>query len=232
MTTPSQPVFYDSPDKAIVDNGLIGQTIEFVWRTLLPWRNDPERPLQEGEEELNGQLHDYLSIRAKEELPMVYFRHEQRQGIRRRIDIAVKPVKTVMINGDRYIPYQPILLIEGKRLPAPSNDRKREYVTGEDGDITGGIQRFKLGKHGKAHDIAIIVGYVQEKSPQDWHPIVNGWILELAESHPNDWKTGEVLANAQGCPSMKRIRSVSEHHRISGCKSDTIQLHHFWIQMN
>lgn len=230
--SPQQSSFSGLPNKAIVCDTLIDQTIVFIWDSLLPWRDDSDRPAADGEEELNGQLHDYLSSRAKELMPMIYFRHEQRQEGQRRVDIAAKPINTVIIQSNRYTPYQPILVIEGKRLPAPAKNREREYVSGENGQISGGIQRFKTGAHGKEHDNAIIVGYVQEKLPKDWHLIVNGWISELAKIQPDSWSENEKLSKIQCFDSGQRAKSSSEHSRVNGCKSNIIGLHHFWIQMN
>jgi len=113
-----------------VQISLIEQTIEFVWGCLIPWRNDPDRPFAEGEEELNAQFHNFLQSRACEIFPMVLFQHEQRQEGRRRVDLSVKPIKKVVIEGVTYTKYHPIFVIEGKRLPPPSKTREREYVSG------------------------------------------------------------------------------------------------------
>jgi hypothetical protein len=219
------------PSADTVCDSLIDQTIDFIRDSLLPWKNDSNRLPIEAEEELNGQLHDFLSSRAAEKFPMVFFRHEQRQTGLRRIDLAAKPIKPVVIHGIRFTPYQSVVVIEGKRLPAPEKAREREYVTGENGKISGGIQRFKLGEHGAEHDTAIIVGYVQKNSPQDWHPAINGWISELARSHPEKWSANEKLAPLQSDDFGALAKSVSNHPRVNGCKTPRIRIHHFWIQM-
>jgi len=228
-----QSTFSGTLDKAIVCDRIVEKTLTFLWDSLLPWHNDPLREQAEAEEKLNGDLSDFLNDRARvEKFDMVKFRHEEQQGTRRRVDMAAKPVGSMIIRGKLFNRYEPFLVIEGKRLPPPSKSREREYVTGENGAMSGGIQRFKFGKHGGNHDVAVIVGYVQEKSPHDWHPIVNGWILALTEKQPDDWKKDETLSDFQSCPSQKRIKSISIHHRKGECKSNSIQLHHFWIQMN
>lgn len=215
--------------KTAICNSLIDQTIEFIWSSLLPWKNDPECPVAEAEEDLNGQFHDFLSSRAQEEFPMVYFRHEQRQEGRRKVDLSAKPVQSVTIQGVSYSKYQPIIVIEGKRLPAPTKSREREYVTGGE-SVSGGIQRFKLGVHGKEHDTVIILGYVQKRPLQDWYDCINVWISELAETHPGDWDVIESLSEFQSSDSDVRAKSVSVHPRTIGCKSKTIRILHFWIQ--
>lgn len=214
--------------KTAICNSLIDQTIDFIWSSLLPWKNDPDRPFAEAEEVLNGQFHDFLQSRANEEFPMVYFRHEQRQEGRRKVDLSAKPVQSVTIQGLTYSKYQPIIVIEGKRLPAPTKSREREYVTGGE-SVSGGIQRFKLGVHGKEHQTVIILGYVQNESLQDWYDCINAWISELAGTHSSDWSVTETLSEFQSLNSNARARSVSVHSRAIG-SSKAIRIIHFWIQ--
>mgnify|MGYP005847216325 CR=1 FL=1 len=215
--------------KTAVDNTLVERTIQFVWDSLTPWRNDPERVHVDGEEELNAQLHNFLEVRSRQQFPMVFFQHEQRQADRRRVDLAAKPVSPVIIKGVSYNKYLPILVIEGKRLPPPSKDREREYVTGGE-KLSGGIQRFKLGLHGKAHDAAIIVGYVQKQDIRQWHSQVNDWIAELAKSDPEEWSADETLTEFSTEDQSTRSRSVSKHPRSISHARSPIRLFHFWIQ--
>jgi hypothetical protein len=225
-----QSTFSGMLDKSSVSGSLIEGTIDFIWDALLPWRNDPNRLIVEDENKLNEQLHDFLSARSDKDFPMVFFHHEQQQTGKRRVDIAVKPKNSVTIYGTQYTCYQPIIVIECKRLPAPSQNREREYVTGEREKISGGIQRFKLGEHGREHNIAIIVGYVQKKSLHDWFLIINGWIDALANTNSDLWSNEEKLTEFHS-DSNKRAKSISIHSRRKECKSNTIQLFHFWIQM-
>ena len=230
MSRQNQPLGHPSSD--IECDNLIDQTIDFIRDSLYPWENDPDRQPVQAEEMLNGKLADFLSSRAAQLFPMVFFRHEQEQEKQRRVDLAAKPTQPVVIHGVRHSIYQPVILIECKRLPAPSKDREREYVTGEEHKISGGIQRFKLGVHGAEHDTAIIVGYVQKKSPQEWHPVINDWISQLAISHPEMWTPSEKLSPFQSKESGFWVESVSDHPRSGKCKSSKIRIHHFWIQMH
>jgi len=212
-----------------VPESLIGQTIQFVWDCLIPWRNDPERPSSAAEEDLNAQFHNFLQSRACEVFPMVLFQLEQRQEGRRRVDLSAKPVQATTIEGVTYTKYNPFLVIEGKRLPAPSNDREREYVTGGV-NLSGGIQRFKLGLHGKDHDIAIILGYLQQGTPREWHARINAWISELANSQPEEWSTKELLSELEPPDAAVRSRCHSIHPRSATCNRSDIRILHFWIQ--
>lgn len=209
---------------------LIEQTIEFVWGCLIPWRNDPDRSFADGEEELNAQFHNFLQSCANETFPMVFFQHEQRQEGRRRVDLSAKPVKKIVIEGVTYTKYQPILVIEGKRLPAPSRNREREYISGEE-QRSGGIQRFKLGLHGKEHTTVIILGYLQQGGFEEWHSRINEWISELANNQPSDWANQETLAAFSHHDKEQKARTSSLHPRIEGCKTPVIQIFHFWVQL-
>lgn len=209
---------------------LIEQTIEFVWGCLIPWRDDPDRPFAESEEELNAQFHNFLQSRACEVFPMVLFQHEQRQEGRRRVDLSVKPIKKVVIEGVTYTKYHPILVIEGKRLPPPSKTREREYVSGGK-ELSGGIQRFKLGLHGRELPTAIILGYLQQGTLQEWHFRINGWISDLARDQSDDWANHEILAELSLQREGQKARTSSVHPRIKGCATPEIQILHFWVQL-
>lgn len=228
MRKPSKTIGRLAP--SAVQASLIEQTIEFVWKCLTPWRNDPDRPFAEGEEELNAQFHNFLQSCANETFPMVLFQHEQRQEGRRRVDLSAKPATKIIIEGVTYTKYQPILVIEGKRLPAPSKIREREYVSGGQ-NLSGGIQRFKLGLHGKEHATVIILGYLQQGELQEWHSCINEWISDLASNAPSDWGNHELLAAFSHHCKGQKARTSSVHPRLKECKTPEIQILHFWIQM-
>ncbi len=212
---------------ALPDN-LIGQTVEFIWECLTPWRDDPERIRVEAEEDLNAQFHNYIQAQATSRFPMVMFQPEQRQEGRRRVDISVKPTEVTEIEGYGYTKYDPFIVIEGKRLPAPSKSREREYVTGVD-KISGGIQRFKEGLHGKEHDLAIILGYLQDGEAASWCSKINLWIDDLSKSDAKKWSNNEALIDFQD--SSPQYRMTSTHSRIGSCRSGSIKLLHFWVKL-
>lgn len=224
-----RPNFMGRLAKTAVDDTLVDRTIGFIWDSLLPWRDDPEREYVEAEEELNAQFQNFIQVRAGALFPMVHFQHEQRQAERRRVDIAAKPTKATTINGITFTKYQPFLVIEGKRLPAPSKDREQEYVTGGT-KRSGGIQRFKLGLHGKEHTTAIILGYVQKQNARHWHSQVNDWIGDLAKSEPQQWAAEEILTAFATSDKGSRARAVSDHARSKAQPIAHIRLFHFWIQ--
>src|SRR4051794_24713290 len=114
----------------LVPNTLVDETLAFVRRELSGWRDDPERPEETAEEKLNLQLCKYLNVRARHDFPMAHFNHEEPQGPFRRIDLSVTPESIIVAGTRAYTKYEPYLVMEGKRLPAPTKSRQQEYVTG------------------------------------------------------------------------------------------------------
>ena len=209
------------------------QTIAFVYGQLTGWRDDPDRPVEEAEDKLNLQLCKFLGVQANKEFPMIRFDHEEPQVGRRRVDMSASPAKSIFFEAKLYTIYDPVLVLEGKRLPTPSSSREKEYVTGPTPKkISGGIQRFKLSLHGAKLNLVAIIGYVQGHSVCHWHKKINGWISELVDNPIGDgciWAANETL-NPLAEDKTKAIASYrSTHSRTLG---DKIELHHLWITMN
>jgi hypothetical protein len=220
-------------NKASVQDNIVDRTLEFISTNLPPWRDDPDRSIETAEEELNAQLSNFLQAKATHEFPMVQFQHEQRQTGRRRVDLSAKPTCPLIICGTYYSIYKPFLVIEGKRLPAPDKLREREYLTG--GDFkSGGIQRFKLGLHGKDHDKVVMIGYVQSGRFSEWEKQLNEWIVALAdskESGSEKWGKDEILSGLIENRRSKICRMRSVHARRIGILSSTVEIVHLWITM-
>lgn len=227
MAEPTPSLGHLGPN--VIQTSLIEKTIEFIWECLIPWRDDPDRQAKEGEEELNAQFHNFLQSQASDKFSMVLFQHEQRQTGQRRVDLSAKPIDRAVIKGVTYTKYDPILVIEGKRLPTPSKPREREYVTGGE-KRSGGIQRFKLGLHGGRHETAIIIGYLQRGSANEWHSRINAWITELSMQEQEDWSEEECLASSVVDVEGKS-RSESVHPRDKTCITAGIRILHFWIDL-
>lgn len=207
--------------------------INFVYQQLPFWRDNTNRPVEQSEDKLNLQLCKFLDSCAREDFPMVRFDHEEYQTDQRQVDLSASPVESMRLGAKLYTIYDPILVLESKRLPAPPSNREKEYVTGSTPQkISGGIQRFKLGLHGKEHDFVAMIGYVQDRSACHWHGKINGWILELVNNPIGDgciWTANETL-NPLEEDKTKGIASYrSNHSRTIG---DKIEIHHLWITMN
>ena len=191
----------------------------------------------ESEHNLNPQLEKYLNVQARhEEFSMVYFHNEEPQAVSRRADISVTIDESVPINARYYTKYELVLVMECKRLPADRADREREYVTGRKGEKkSGGIQRFKLGLHGAAMDIAVMIGFIQKDMMRHWQEKINEWIRELINEPTGDgcvWGADKLLTRLEENISKGIARYHSAHKRTGDEEKNEIVLHHLWIKMN
>jgi len=116
-----------------------------------------------------------------------------------------------------------VFTIEAKILPIPINNSSQsreefEYVSGKG----GGIERFKMGKHGvDNHDTYIpengMIAFVKEDDFEIWREKINDWIKDAG------WAESEKL---QAVHSNAVYRLVSIHPRIN---NSMVKLHHFWV---
>lgn len=121
---------------------------------------------------------------------------------------------------------EPLFVVESKRLPSPSDlNREKEYVIGKtnSGNPNGGIERFKLGKHGIGLNECGLIAFIEQKTNSFWFNEVNTWILQLAESDVT-WNKDEVLRLDE--EYKKEDYFISTVHRTT----DKMKLHHFWIK--
>jgi hypothetical protein len=165
---------------------------------------------------------------------MIRFDHEENQPARRSVDLSASPVETTTIGARLHTIYDPFLAFECKRLPAPSKDREREYVTGGIRQKSGGIQRFKLGVHAPDLDLAVMIGYVQEGSMDHWHHQINEWITDLSGETITDycaWNESERLQPLEENAREGVASCRSVHNRTGGVSSDELTIHHLWVAM-
>ena len=213
---------------------LVSKTIDFVQDQLPFWRDDPNRPDEQSENKLNLHLCKFLDVKARNEFPSIRFDREEYQFGRRSVDISASPITEITIGASLYTIYDPVIIFECKRLPAPSLDREKEYVTGGIKHTKGGIQRFKLGLHGAEHDIAAMIGYLQKGSPNYWHDKINKWIIELSSGITKDacaWGKSEMLEKLEEDSLMGIANCQSTHNRTGSAKSNKILIRHLWIKM-
>ena len=209
------------------------EAINFIRSQLPCWRDDLNRPTEDLENQLTLQLCKFLNSQAKTYFPMIHFAHEEYQPHGRSVDIGVSPSKTQIIEGKQYTIYDPIILIECKRLPAPTSDREKEYVTGGS-KKSGGIQRFKLGLHGKKFSLAAMIGYVQKKHAYYWFQEINKWILSLSQITAKDhcaWTCSEQLNLVKNDILRGLIHCLSIHRRKMDSMSNDIEIQHLFIDM-
>lgn len=213
------------------ENTLALKTVSFVRRQLPAWRDDPDRPSEQAENKLNLQLCKFLDAHARNDFPMIRFDHEEYQSDRRSVDLSASSV----IGASLHTIYDPVLVLECKRLPAPPPlKREKEYVTGGE-QITGGIQRFKLGLHGAGMGIVAMIGYIQEQSPRQWHAKINSWISDLANDKSKDagvWSSGEILGPIKEDYKNGIADCRSAHSRGRKTSREQFVIYHLWIKMN
>lgn len=219
-------------DDVLPHNLSLEAIVSFVRKQLPLWVTDPDTPRNVAENYLNESLCGFLDIKSRCDLPLCHFMHEASQRGRRKVDVAAKPVRHILVEGYLYTKNDPVFAIEGKLLPPPpGKKREREYLNGLDGEITGGVQRFKLGEHGGKLDEAAIVGYVLNKSFHYWLETINSWIDELILSDQYlEWREYEKLGSFR--EDLHTAYLTSEHSRdAEKCKSKSILLHHFWVNL-
>jgi len=110
-----------------------------------------------------------------------------------------------------------LFLIEAKRLPPTS---PRDYVR-------TGIGRFKREEHGKEHEEAVLLGYIQANDFAYWQAKVNSWIGELIGS-PDEkpsWAAQDRLCTHE----LTAVGLYTSTH--SRMTARPIRLHHIWIRL-
>lgn len=213
-------------------NALVARTLAFIRSELPRWRDRADRREESAEERLNAQLCKHLDALARHKLPSVQFHHEEKQESNHRVDVSAGLVEGGFIGTTYHSIDDPFIVIEGKRLPTPGGRaREREYVTGGS-SRTGGIQRFKLGLHGKGMPVAAMVGYVQKGAALHWRRQINGWIAELANDLPLDeeWVSDEILSLITN-DSGARLTVLESAHTRRDEAGGPLKLHHFWLEM-
>jgi hypothetical protein len=211
------------------------ELMAFIASELPRWRDHPDRPDKENETALTEYLCGYLNGAANESTGWSHIQFQTETGDEaqggRKIDLVPKPCGcTLNIGNRRHSQFQALFPIECKRLPTPDdNDRdEREYVFTKEG-TTGGVQRFKFGHHGSAHNFAAMIGYVQERDFAHWLTKINGWIRNLASETKSAWNNSDLLQqlNEDSTADVCALRSCHSRASLPEC-----ELRHLWIKMN
>ncbi|WP_052911464.1 hypothetical protein [Riemerella anatipestifer] len=128
---------------------------------------------------------------------------------------------------EQNVDYEPTFVMEAKRLPAPTKAREKEYVIGttKSGNPNGGIERFKLKKHGLGLSECGILAYIEDEDFNYWFNQINDWIKELSNIENSNWNINECLNN------------IGVNHNSSYClsevdrDSENLKLHHLWVKI-
>lgn len=218
------------------DNTIITTIYNYLSSILLSFKGKHDE--NENENALTNSLCKSLSSRKPPECPF-YFHHQNIEDEKQNTstDFAVFGTYTYAYeNNYEDSDSPPLIKFEAKRLNSRlPKHREKEYVCGEysEGMCTknsGGVERFKNGRHGKDVINAGIIGYIQSDSQNYWLKNVNGWINEQISS-PSDiriqWNEDDILMAKVQTENVSEYSSISS--RIFG---DKIQLRHFWIDIS
>jgi hypothetical protein len=216
------------------DNTIITTIYNYISSILLAFKGKND----ENENAITDRLCKSLSSRKPAEYPF-FFQHQPIEDSKENTstDFAAFGTYAYAMENDIVDNDSPSLIkFEAKRLNSTlPKQREKEYVCGEysGGKCTknsGGVERFKNGRHGKDVINAAIVGYIQTDSPNHWFQKVNEWIKEQVTS-PSDskltWKNKDALSLDSQTGIFSEYSSLS--CRIFG---DEIQLKHFWIDIS
>lgn len=157
------------------------------------------------EDKLSGELVNLLNDRLRESSPYL-FRFEAKSG------------PDILIFASPYQAFSSeLFVIEAKRLPPT---KPRDYVR-------MGIGRFKREEHGKEHDIAAMLGYIQDEDFGHWYKKVNSWIEDLISTSGENprWIEQDKLRSI-------RLTDVGEYRSThSRINENPITLYHFWVPL-
>lgn len=208
--------------------------LSFIASELPRWRDRPERKVVASETVLTSQLCAHLNSAARHEgFDFVQFRTEEPDEVKpgRKLDLVPAPRgEAIWLDQRRHTDFDPLMPIECKRLPTPADAERdeREYVISEQA-TTGGIQRFKSGLHGAAHNLGAMIGYIQEETAPVWVTRVAAWIDDLVSRGTPGWTAEDHLLLTGNDDGARLTLLGSSHARDAGLPN--IELHHMWIQM-
>ena len=167
------------------------------------------------------------TFRKANEVTLFEFGREFKES-RYAVDFAVIDVKSFKESIKRP---KPFFTIEAKRLPPPEKDskgnsREREYVQGN----SGGIERYKRGKHGNKLPQSAIIGYIQKNDCSHWHTKINEWINDLISNNTDiTWNSEDLLIETNTFNTTKKY--TSKNTRIVNSITDSIFLYHYLMEL-
>lgn len=216
------------------DNTIITTIYNYLSSILSTFKGKKD----ENENAITNRLCKTLMAKRPSEYPF-FFHHQNIEDEKENTstDFAVFGTYAYAQENDIEDDNSPSLIkFEAKRLNSKlPKHREKEYVCGEyfEGKCkknSGGIERFKNGRHGKDVINAGIVGYLQTDSPKHWLQKINDWIKEQIASPSNTqltWNNNDELSLDSQTGTFSDYSSLS--YRIF---RDEIRLKHFWVDIS
>jgi hypothetical protein len=195
---------------------------------------------------------DTLEHNARKESKSFRFKAEDMEDVNKgnspRTDFGAKTSNdTISIETQTYHYTQAFCSFEAKILGVNDKQREKEYVIGhtekEKGvnkyQVCGGIERFKIGKHGSRVYQAGMIGFILKDTFESWLTKINNWISEFAKGQNipdgcncRNWSESEKLVEQDLAVPHPRIRKYfSEHSRQVVNMPNKFPITHFWVNL-
>lgn len=207
----------------------VKSVISFLRKHLHKFAAVHKGDIHVNEKGLTQQLCIYLNKQAR---TYPYFFHNEfieniNDGLSPQVDIGtISYEDNIEIMGNEYYDQDSFFSLEAKRLPTTGSRRQKEYVIGNKTQC-GGIERFKISKHGQRLSHAGIIGYVQKETYEFWINEINTWIEEIYEKKLQaGWSADDKLQLVEIKGELGEF--FSENSRVGGSK---VALNHFWLNL-
>jgi hypothetical protein len=217
------------------DGSIVGHIFSYVLTIL----HDFKMTKDENENGITNRLCKMLEFKKPPEYPF-FFHHQNIESAKQNTstDFAVfgtySYVRQLNFADNGEAPA--LIKFEAKRLinNLPKR-REREYVIGDYKQgkqirNSGGIERFKNGRHGIDIIHACIIGYIQSDSFVFWKGKIDRFVQDEI-NNPHDqslsWDNDDFLKFIKSDNNI--YECVSKPKRKSGC---SIDLRHIWIELN
>lgn len=202
----------------------IGKLIEFLDTHLQnfpsAYQKMPTTSADDNEDDITQDLTNYLqNLTYPNEIFMFQFQRKPRKT-RRSSDMGI------IARG--FTTFKEFFVIEAKRLPADRKSREKEYVEGN----LGGIERYKRGHHGAGLPQSAMIGYIQKEDCSHWHSEINKWIKDLEPKSDSSiqWNSSDLLKEVSDFGKTRKY--YSKNTRTINSKRDSIELHHYLMELN
>lgn len=152
------------------------------------------------------------------------------------IGVITQSREGVCVQSRWYSNKESFFSMEAKRLDDISTARQREYLVGrkENGKYRdcGGVERFKMGIHGKGLQYCALIGYVQKYDFNYWYRTINSWIDEsIADCNSStiSWDEGDKLVIIDN--ANQDNRAVAQFRSRNSREDGFVDLFHLWVNL-